>query len=164
MPAWNQTQRSKHALIQNLMQQQAQIYRISFTWKTHCPNYQTNVQEISMVNFSTISCSRSLSVSHVSGFQLLPIQSKPVCKLPHSPSLYYHNHQNGIRKTTTTIGHVHFCIIVEKQCGAFVCVMTAAGPTQHFIYYIINGMFSESVLTNLNNKVLQLILFLFLCV
>lgn len=68
------------------------------------------------------------SISPVSSFQQLPIQSLPVCKLSHSPGLYHHNHQNGITKKTTAIGHSHFRKIIEKQCGAFVCVMTAAGP------------------------------------
>lgn len=67
------------------------------------------------------------SISHVSSLQQLPIQSLPVCKLSHSPGLYHHNHQNGITKTPTAIGHFHPRKIIEKQCGTFVCVMTAAG-------------------------------------
>lgn len=55
------------------------------------------------------------SISHVSSFRQLPVQSEPVCKLSHSPGLYHHNHQNGITKTTTAIGHFHFRKIIEKQ-------------------------------------------------
>lgn len=68
------------------------------------------------------------SISRMSSLQQLPIQSLPVCKLSHSPGLYHHNHQSGITKTTTATGRFHPRKIIEKQCGAFVCVMTAAGP------------------------------------
>lgn len=69
------------------------------------------------------------SISHVSSFQQLPMQSQPVCKLSHSPGLYHHNHQNGRTETTTAVGH--FREIIEKQCGVFSCLQL--GQTAAFL-------------------------------
>lgn len=55
-------------------------------------------------------------------------------------------------KKTNAKGQFHFRIIIEKPRGAFVCDCSWA-VTQHILCHIINGMFSDSVLTNLNNKV-----------